>query len=111
MPLSGSRPGRTLPAVAAVVFAIGSRPGLAAHEAAEIAGLLAADGSPAAQSAAAKIRDQAAVEPAWEAGQDVELDPDELRALAAVLEAMRSQTDYRVSLGRLHEEVAAALRA
>jgi hypothetical protein len=26
-----------------------------------------------------------------------------------VLEAMRSQTDFRVSLGRLHEDVAAAL--
>jgi hypothetical protein len=94
--------------MATVFFAIGSRPGLAAHEAEAIAELLAAEDDPAAQSAAAKIREGADSSEA--ASRDVELEPDELRQLALVLEAMRSQTDFRVSLGRLHEDVAAALR-
>jgi hypothetical protein len=95
--------------VATVFFAIGSRPGLAAHEAEAIAELLAAEDDPAARSAAAKIQERAADSPEA-ASRDVELEPDELRQLALVLEAMRSQTDFRVSLGRLHEDVAAALR-
>jgi alpha/beta superfamily hydrolase len=95
--------------MAAVVFAFGSHTGLAAHEAEEIAVVLAAHPEPAAQSAAAKIREQAAFDPSTATGHEVELDPDELRQLAAVLETMRSQTDFRVSLGRLHADVAAAL--
>jgi hypothetical protein len=91
--------------VGTVVFAIGSRPGLAAHEAEAIAELLAAEDDAAARSAAEKIRTQATADAA---GGDVELAPDELRQLAHVLETMRSQTDFRVSLGRLHEDVAAA---
>jgi hypothetical protein len=92
--------------VGTVVFAIGSRPGLAAHEAEAIAELLAAEDDLAAQSAARKIRDRATADAA---DAEVELEPGELRQLAHVLETMRSQTDFRVSLGRLHEDVAAAL--
>jgi hypothetical protein len=95
--------------VEAVVFAIGSRPRLAPHEAEAIAELLAAEDDPAARTAAQKIRDQAAAEDSGGTSGAVELERDELRQLGHVLETMRSQTDFRVSLGRLHEDVAAAL--
>jgi alpha/beta superfamily hydrolase len=95
--------------MAAVVFAFGSRTGLAAHEAEDIAAVLAAERNLAAQSAATKIREQAELDPTREVSHDVELDQDELKQLAAVLETMRSKTDFRVSLGRLHADVAAAL--
>ena len=91
--------------MAAVVFALPSRPGLAAHEAEDIANKLAAKPDPAARSAAGKIRAEAETEP----GRDIELDQDELRQLAAVLESMRSVTDFRAALGRLHADVATAL--
>ena len=76
--------------MAAVVFALASRPGLAAHEAEDIAN---------------KLAGKAETEP----GRDIELDQDELRQLAAVLESMRSVTDFRAALGRLHADVATAL--
>jgi hypothetical protein len=90
---------------AAVVFAFGARPGIAPHEALDIAERLTAQPDSAAQSAAAKIRERAEAD----VSGDVELDAAELERLASVLDSMRSLTDFRASLGRLHHEVAAAL--
>jgi hypothetical protein len=90
---------------AAVVFSFGARPGIAPHEALDIAERLAAQSDPAARSAAVKLRRHAEAE----SSGDVELDAAELEQLASVLESMRSLTDFRASLGRLHHEVAAAL--
>jgi hypothetical protein len=71
--------------VAAVGFAIGSRPGLPESEARELAEVLSHRRSLAALSLAGKIREQARRDPDRDVSQDVELELPELRELAAVL--------------------------
>jgi hypothetical protein len=74
-------------AVAAVVFAFGSKPGMPGDDALELARLLELTRSVAGVEAAGKIRQQARRDPdRSEKSQDVDLTDDELRALADVLE-------------------------
>jgi hypothetical protein len=72
--------------VAAVVFAFGSKPGLTERQALEVAAALAARRNLAAESAATKIRHQARVNvDAGETSKDVQLEPQEIAELAAVM--------------------------
>jgi hypothetical protein len=72
--------------VAHVVFAFGSKPGLNERQALVVADALSARRVTAAQSAAAKIRQQARVNPdAGETSEDVDLEPEEMAELAAVM--------------------------
>jgi hypothetical protein len=94
--------------VAAVVFAFGSRPGLNADDAGDLATLLSLERSLAGHSAAEKIREQAARDPdRGETSRDVQLDGHELRALAALLAHLdipatqTALTHLRDELGRV----------
>jgi hypothetical protein len=96
--------------MAAVTFAIGSRPGLNRFEAEDLAELLELRGTLAAARLAGKIRTQAARDPnRHEPGDDVELDPDEASVLAAelaiVLAEPRSARE-RPAFAHLRDEVA-----
>jgi K+/H+ antiporter YhaU regulatory subunit KhtT len=94
--------------VAAVGFAIGSQPGLSEQEALELAELLGRRRSLAAQSAARKIRKQAGRDADHEMSQNVELDHDELREVAAVLAEPRAPEELPAFL-HLREEITLAL--
>jgi hypothetical protein len=84
--------------VAAVVFPFGSNSVvLSESQALEVAGALSAKRILAAQSAAQKIRDQARVDlDAGETRKAVELEPEELAELAAVMNevAWPDEPDY-----------------
>jgi hypothetical protein len=70
---------------AAVVFSIGSRPGLNAHEANDLAELLALGRNLTAAELAGRIRRQAAVNvEGGEVSTDLDLDGDDLGQIAAV---------------------------
>lgn len=94
--------------MAAVGFAIGSRPGLSEVEALELAELLERRRSLASFSAAKKIREQAHRDPDRETSQDVELDDLELREVAAVLGEPRAP-DELPAFAHLRDEVIGAL--
>lgn len=72
--------------MAHVVFAFGSKPELSERQAVEVARALSVRRNSAAQSAARKIRDQARVNvDDGETSHDVDLEPEEVAELAAVM--------------------------
>jgi hypothetical protein len=88
-----------------MAFAIGSRPGLDAYEALELAELLARRRNLAADRLAAKIRAQAKRDPdCGETSEDVELDVDEASELAALLEEPRAPEE-RPAFAHLRDQL------
>lgn len=80
--------------MAHVVFSFGSKPGLSERQALEVAEALAARRTIAAQSAAAKVRQQARVNPdAGETSVDVTLEPEERAELVAVMDEVEWPDD------------------
>lgn len=80
--------------MATVVFAIGSRPGLDAHQARALAELLGRERNLAAQRLAPRIREQADRDPdRGEMSEDIELDGDEAQAMLALLEGAELPED------------------
>lgn len=92
--------------MAAVVFAIGSRPGLNAHEALEVAELLERRRNLAAVRLSGRIRVQAERDPGrGETSDDIGLDVDEASELAALLDEPRWSEEQPV-FAHLRDELA-----
>ena len=95
--------------MSAVVFAIGSRPGLSAGDAEDLARLLQLGRNLVAVGLAAKIREQARLDPdRLPASLDIELDLAELEQLALVFAHGPDLLDVP-AFAHLHDEVTAAL--
>src|SRR5947208_14680891 len=94
--------------MAAVAFAIGSRPGLSESEALELAELLERRRSLASVMTAQRIREQARRDPDRETSEDVELDPDDLKELAALLSEPRAPEELP-AFAHLRDEVIRAI--
>jgi hypothetical protein len=91
-----------------VFFAFGSRPGLSAHEALEVAELLSRQRDLASVRLAGKIRAQAKRDPdQGETSEDVAVDADEAAVLIALLDEPRWPDD-RPAFTHLREELAGA---
>jgi hypothetical protein len=88
--------------VAAVRFAFGSKPGISAQDARDLADLAAQQRTLAQQSLATKLRAHANVD--VEANEDLELDRNELDALAVIL-AEEPWPEVQPWLGHLRDEV------
>jgi hypothetical protein len=94
---------------AAVVFAIGSKPGLSAHQANDLAELLALGRNSAAIELAGRVRQQAAVDfDSGEVSVDIVLDRAELEQIAAVFAEGPDLLDIP-AFAHLNDEVLAAL--
>jgi hypothetical protein len=91
--------------VAAVRFAIGSRPGLSADEAEDLADHLTKERNFAALELARRIREQAALEPLHaQTTAALELNADALAALGSLLDALDIPASH-APLARLRDEV------
>jgi hypothetical protein len=92
--------------VAAVVFAFGNRPEINDADALDLADFLTFQDNPVGHHAAAKIRSQAIRDPDREIRCDVELNPDEMATLLALLDEPALEDD---AIENLRQELAKAL--